>query len=392
MKPILKTTAIAAALLIAVGGSAWQVWGSSASAASAQASTPAAALSVTLTTPTRAAWPQTLQASGTLSAWQEAVIGAETGSLRITELLADVGSRVRRGQLLARLADDALQAQLQKQQAAVAQSRASLAQAQMNLQRAGAVDGSGALSGQQIDDYRITEATSRAALASSEADLLATRIQLSQTRILAVDDGIVSSRNAVLGNVVPAGTELFRLVRQGKVEWRAELAARQLAQVQPGQVAHLTLASGQQIEGRVRLIAPTFSTSTGRALVYVSLPADSEVQPGLFANGSIDGPATPALTLPQTALVPRDGRNDVFLLKDDGTVTRRTVSVGRRLGDRVEVLAGLKDDARVVASGGAFLSEGTPVQVAQATPAAPAGRPDLKLTLNDTPNLQGVRP
>lgn len=385
MKPSLKTTAIAAALLIAIGGGAWQVWGGTASAAPAQAATPAAALSVALTTPTRTAWPQTLQASGTLSAWQEAVIGAETGSLRITELLADVGSRVRRGQLLARLADDALQAQLQKQQAAVAQARAGLAQAQMNLQRAGAVDGSGALSGQQVDDYRIAEATNRAALASAEADLLATRIQLAQTRILAVDDGIVSSRSAVLGNVVPAGTELFRLVRQGKVEWRAELAARQLAQVQAGQVAHLTLASGQVIEGRVRLVAPTFSTSTGRALVYVSLPADSAVQPGLFANGSIDGPVTPALTLPQTALVPRDGRNDVFLLKDDGTVTRRTVSIGRRIGDRVEVLAGLKDDARVVASGGAFLSEGTPVQVAQAAPA-------VKLTLNDNPNPQGARP
>jgi len=388
MKPSLKTGSIAAALLIAVGGTAWQVWGNAAPASAAAAaagpgSAATPALSVELTTPVRTTWPQTLQATGTLTAWQEAVIGAETGSLRITELLADVGSRVRRGQLLARLADDSLQAQLQKQQAAVAQARASLSQAQMNLQRAGAVDGSGALSSQQIDDYRIAEATSRASLASAEADLLSTRIQLSQTRILAVDDGIVSSRSAVLGNVVPAGTELFRLVRQGKVEWRAELAARQLAQVQPGQAARLTLASGQVLEGRVRLVAPTFSTSTGRAIVYVSLPAGSEVQPGLFASGSIDGPATPALTLPQSALVLRDGRSDVFLLKDDGTVTRRTVAVGRRVGDRVEVLSGLKEGSRVVASGGAFLSEGTPVQVAQA---------DARLSLNDTPHLQGTRP
>ena len=375
----LKNSAIAAVLLVALGGGAWQVWGG-ASAATAS-STPVPALGVVVTTPTRITWPQTLQATGTLSAWQEAVIGAETGSLRITELLVDVGSRVRRGQLLARLADDALQAQLQKQQAAVAQARAGLVQAQMNLQRAGAVDGSGALSSQQVDDYRIAEATNRATLASAEADLLATRIQLAQTRILAVDDGIVSSRSAVLGNVVPAGTELFRLVRQGKVEWRAELAARQLAQVKPGQAARITLASGRSLAGTVRLVAPTLSTSTGRALVYVSLPDDGEAQPGLFASGSIEGPATPALTLPQAALVPRDGRQDVFVLKDDGTVTRRTVSVGRRVGDRVEILGGLKEGSRVVA-GGAFLSEGSTVEVAQAGAA-----PDTSST-----SQQGTRP
>ena len=91
MTPSLKTTALAAVLLVAVGGSAWQVWGNSAAAAPA-AATPPVSLSVNLTTPTRSSWPQTLQASGTLMAWQDAVIGAETGSLRITELLRRRGA------------------------------------------------------------------------------------------------------------------------------------------------------------------------------------------------------------------------------------------------------------------------------------------------------------
>jgi RND family efflux transporter MFP subunit len=325
---------------------------------------PSAALTVQLVTPSTQDWPQIVQASGPLAAWQEAVVGTETGSLRITELLVDVGSSVKRGQLMARLADEMLQADLSKQNAALDQARLNLAQAQANLQRTKAVTDSGALSGQKIEEYKIEEALKRAALASSEADQKSTRIRLAQTRIVAVDDGVVLARSAMLGNVVPAGTELFRLVRQGRIEWHAELDAQQLARVQQGQAARLTLPGGVAASGTVRLVAPTLSTSTGRATVYVSLAPGSGAQVGMFASGTIELAQAPALTLPQSAVVLRDGRSDVYQMNPDGvTVSRRTVVTGRRQGDRVEVVSGLDSKARVVASGGAFLSEGSRVQV-----------------------------
>jgi RND family efflux transporter MFP subunit len=334
----------------------------SAAPASTADATAGAALAVSTTTPLRQTWPTQLLASGNLAAWQEAIVGAQTGSLRIAELYVDVGQPVKRGQLLARLADDSLKASLDKQNAAIATARANLEQARANVLRARAVSGSGAISGKSIDDYVIAEATSQAALASAQADLRGTQIQLEQTRIVAVDDGYVSSRSALLGNVVAAGSELFRLVRQSRIEWHAEVDAQRVSQVHVGQVVRVLLPDGSVSEGRVRLVAPTLSTSTNRATVYVALPAGSGAAPGMFASGTIEGEATAALTLPQSAVVPRDGRNDVYLLKDDSTVTRRTVVTGRRQGDRIEVLSGLPADARVVASGGAFLAEGVKVE------------------------------
>jgi RND family efflux transporter MFP subunit len=372
-----------AAVALLAGGATWVTRGgpttgassafaaSSASGKASGAGSTSTALAVTVTTPLRLTWPQTLQATGALAPWQEAVIGAETGNLRIAELHADIGSRVKRGELLARLADDGPQADLRKQEALVAQARASLLQAQGNVARVRATNGSGAISGQKMDEYVVTEATSRASLAAAEADQLSAQIRLAQTRILAVDDGIVSSRSALLGSVVATGSELFRLVRQGRIEWQAELDPQQLERVATGQGASVTLPTGKTVEGRVRLIAPTLSTRTGRATAYVSLPTDRGVQAGIFASGSIDGPATQALTLPQSAIVMRDGRNDLYLLKDDGTAARHTVTTGRRRGDRVEVTAGLAPDARVIVSGAAFLSDGMAVTVV-AQPASSA--------------------
>lgn len=337
----------------------------SASEKSDEKTSAATALSVELTSPTTQNWPQQVLASGALAPWQEAIVSSETGSLRISEVLVDVGSSVKRGQLMARLADASVQADLRKQDAAVEQAKLNLTQASNNLKRTHAAADSGALSGQKIDEYVIDEALKRAALASAEADQQNTRIQLAQTRIVAADDGVVSSRSAVLGNVVAAGTELFRLVRQGRIEWRAELDAQQLAQIKPGQTARLTLPGGQQATGTVRLVAPTLNTSTGRALVYISVAANSGAQSGMFASGTIELAQTPALTLPQSAIVLRDGRSDVYVLADAGSnkVSRRTVVTGRRVGDRVELLSGLDASAKVVVSGGAFLSEGARVQI-----------------------------
>lgn len=343
-------------------------------AASAAASAPqeASVLTVEVVSPQSLVWPQTVSTSGALSAWQEIIASPETGGLRIAELLVDVGSRVKKGQLLARLSDESLGNDLHKQQALVAQAQSSLDQAVSNARRAQLVEGSGGLSAQSIEQYRITEATSRASLASAKADLEATQLKLRQTRVLAPDDGLVSSRSGILGNVVNAGTELFRLVRQSRVEWQAEVDARQLAQVREGQRAHVKLPTGQRVDGRVRLVGPVLSTSTGRALVYVSLPVDSPARVGMFANGSIELADKPALTLPQSALVARDGRDYVYLLSDGDKVKSVPITTGRRQQQRVEVLGGIASDAKVVASGGAFLADGARVTVSAARPATKA--------------------
>lgn len=360
-KPKFRRSAVIAVILLLVVVAAAVFLRPSAKAPAATA--PASAMTVEVIAPDRRDWPQTLQGSGPVTAWQELIVSPETGGYRVSALLVDVGDVVKRGQVLARLADDSLKVDLRKQEAVVAQSRSSLEQASAYVRRANAVGATGSLSEQQIEEYRISEATARATLRSSQADLDSVRLKLAQTRVLAPDDGVVSSKTGIVGNVVSAGTELFRLVRQGRLEWRPEFDARELASVKAGQKAELTLPNGERVGGTVRIAAPTLSTTTGRATVYVTLDSNDNARAGMFASGPIRLGSAPAATLAQTAIVMRDGRAYVYLVDADSKVSAKAVTTGRRQDDRVELLSPLPADARVVASGGAFLSEGVQVTV-----------------------------
>ena len=283
--------------------------------------------------------------------------------MRVVDIAVEVGDRVSRGQELARLSQDTVKAELAQQEARVAQVRSALAEAQANGQRARTVKDKGAMSEQQITQYLIAEEAAKANLAAAQAALESQRIRLAQTRILAVDDGVVSARGAILGMVAQTGTELFRIVRQGRIEWRAEVTAAQLAQVRPGQEAVLELPGGETVTGRVRIPAPTLDANTRYALVYVDVPADSPARVGMFARGTIRLGASSALTLPESAVVLRDGKSLVFELGEGDRVLQRQVETGRRSEGRVEIREGLAADARVVASGGAFLNDGDLVRV-----------------------------
>ena len=334
------------------------------------AAAPKAALTVTVVKPTMQEWSTGIAATGSLAAWQEAVIASEISGLRITELKVDVGDKVKRGQVLAVLSQEAVVADVAKAQAAVAQAEASLADAKINANRARSLKSTGALPDQQIDQYITSEATAKAALDAQRAALKAEQIRLTQTKVLAVDDGVVSSRSATLGSVVQTGTELFRLVRKNRIEWQAEVPGRDSAQIQAEQKAQLRLPTGESVEGSVRMIAPTLDANTRNIVAYVSLPLDSPAKAGMFAQGTILTGASQALTVPQTAVVLRDGNSYVFEVSNDNHVAQRLVKTGRRLQDSVEILEGLSDQAQVVNTGGAFLNDGDTVQIV-----APAANP-----------------
>lgn len=322
-----------------------------------------AALTVTVAVPAERDWAETVPASGWLKPWHEAIIASEASGLRITDTLVDVGSVVSKGDPLARLAQETVLADLRKQQAAVETAKADLAKANANAQRARKVQGSGALSDEKVNEYLIAEQTAAADLDSAEATLESQKIKLAQTTIAAVDDGLITSRSAQLGAVVSAGTELFRLQRQQRVEWQAEVSARSLPRIREGLDAVILGPGDRRIGGKVRLVGPTVSTDTGRAIVYVALPTESHPPAGLYATGQIELQKTPALTVPETALVLRDGMNYLFTVGEDRRVTRVRVETGRRNGGEVEILSGIDRTAKVVKSGGAFLSDKAMVRV-----------------------------
>jgi RND family efflux transporter MFP subunit len=336
------------------------------------------ALTVTTVQPQRESLPTTLAANGNIVAWQEASVGAEAAGLRLTQVRANVGDRVRQGQVLAVLSGDTVQADLAQSRAALAEAEAAAAEAANNAQRARTLQGTGALSASQINQYLTAEQTARARVEAARAQLQAQRVRLAQTTVNAPDSGIISSRTATVGAVVAPGTELFRLIRQGRLEWRAEVTSSELGRLTVGTRALVTAASGARLEGRVRMIGPTVDPQTRAALVYVDvkpLPGmAASARAGMFARGEFDLGAAPALTVPQQAVVVRDGFSYVYRVNPDHRVTQVKVQTGRMAGDRVAIVEGLAPEARIVAAGAGFLNDGDLVRVAE-QPATPALAP-----------------
>ena len=328
------------------------------------------ALTVTGTQAQTQALPIKLTANGNIAAWQEASVGAEIGGLRLAEVLVNVGDTVQRGQVLARFATDAVQADLAQARAVVAEASASAQEATANADRVRALLNTGVFSGQQSSQYLTAEQTAKARVESAKAVMAAQLLRLQNTEVRASDSGIISARLATVGAVVGAGSELFKLIRQGRLEWRAEVGANELYRLPVGAAVNVAAASGSPVTGRVRTVAPTVDPQTRSGLVYVDLPSGPSRQAGLkagmFASGEFELGSSPALTVPQQAVVVRDGFSYVFRLNADQRVSQLKVQTGRRVGERVELLDGVGADSSLVASGAGFLNDGDLVKVAPA--------------------------
>jgi HlyD family secretion protein len=331
-----------------------------------------AALTVTAVPPSNSSLALKLAANGNVAAWQEASIGAEASGLRLTQVLVNVGDTVKKGQLLATFAGDAVQADVAQAKASLMEAQANALDAAANAERARTLQNTGALSTQQINQYLTAEKTATARVQAAQATLNAQGVRTQNTQVRAPDNGVISARGATVGAVVGAGAELFRLIRGGRLEWRAEVTSNEIASIKPGSKATVTAASGAQVEGTVRTIAPTVDAATRNALVYVDLPVNAGVKAGMFAKGEFALGAANALTLPQQALVLRDGFTYAMRVEANNKVTQVKLETGRRVGDAVEIKQGAKASDRFVASGASFLADGDTVKVVDAKPAVAA--------------------
>lgn len=329
-------------------------------------------LTVTVVSPQIGSLAQKINANGNLAAWQEAIVGAEANGLKITEVRVNVGDRVQRGDVLAVLQTDGLRAEMAQAEAALAEATASGQEAKAQAERARSLQQQGFFSNAQLSQALATEASALARVQSARAMVQLQNVRLAQAQVRAPDAGVISARQATVGSVVGAGTELFRLIRQGRIEWRAEVTAAEIGRIQVGAPVKVLAASGQVLQGKVRMLAPSVDAQTRNALVYVDLPAATgSARAGMFAQGEIGLGQSQALTVPQTAVVVRDGFSYVYSVGSNQKVSQLKVQTGRQSGERVEILSGLKADARVVASGGAFLNHGDTVRVVEALVALP---------------------
>ncbi|WP_420224194.1 efflux RND transporter periplasmic adaptor subunit [Pigmentiphaga litoralis] len=354
------------------------------------AAAPRPSLTVTVEAPQSTQLTTTLSANGNIAAWQEASVGSESAGLKLSEVRVNVGDTVKKGQVLATFSGETVQADVAQARASLAEAKANAADAANNASRARTLEQTGALSQQQINQYATNAETARARVEAAEAVLAAQQVRGRNTQVLAPDDGVISSRTATVGSVVGAGTELFKLIRQGRLEWRAEVTSAELGRINVGMPAVIVGASGARVHGKVRSIAPTVDPQTRAALVYVDvlgvLPADApapvapaaatgavsaspgaanttsakpaaaslpagklkaspvnmaqttSLKAGMFARGDFELGQARAVTVPQASIVPRDGFNHVLLLQPDNRVAQLKIETGRRVGDRVEVI------------------------------------------------------
>ena len=334
------------------------------------ASAAAPALTVTIARPQILEWPETIFASGAIEPWQEASVSAQIGGQRIAEVLAEVGDVVTEGQLLARLDTELLRAELAELQAALAQAEASREEAAANRVRAEGLRERGLLSEQDILRATTLATVAQTQVAAARARLDSLRLRLRYAEIVAPDDGVITARSAMLGAVTQAGQELFRLIRQQRLEWRGELTAEQLVRLTKHAAVELALPDGSKAHAKVRRIAPAMTSGSRLALVYADVAPGSAARAGMYAEGTILLDPKPALAVPAGSVVIRDGRSIVFTIADDrsGDIARiaaRTVEIGRRREADVEILRGLDARESVVLQGAGFLSDGDIVRIVQ---------------------------
>jgi len=320
--------------------------------------------------PQRAAYAVSIPAQGEIAAWETSVVSSEISGVRVEHIQVDVGEAVRAGQTLAQLDGSFLALEVQRLQAQTQQARIALQQAHDNAARARQLQATGSMAQQQIAAMLADEQSAAQQLQALEAQLHSQQLRWQRRTITAPDDAVVLAKDLALGQVVSAGQPLFRLLRQGRLEWRARVGAQDWGRITAGMPATLHTGDGTSYRGTVRAVQPDMDSRTREATVYVRLDAGLQdgLVPGMFAQGAFALPQREGWRVPQTAVVLRDGRSLVFKVGADSRVQAVAVALlaqeipaGQSAG--YWLVSGLDGTEAIVIHGGEFLADGQHVAV-----------------------------
>jgi len=305
--------------------------------------------------------------SGAIAARDEAAISAEGEGGRVSALLAEVGDRVKAGQVLARLDTSLVAPQVASLEASLQESKANAAVAEADYRRAQAVASTGALSVQEIERRGAAAVAAGAKVKVVSAQLSEAQARLRRTEVRAPFDGIVLTRSAEVGQLAgPGGAPLFRVGRAGGIEMRGNVAERDLPRLAPGQAARVRVTGVEQaFEGKVRLIGAVIDPQTRLGSVRIDLPAHRDLRPGAFARGEISVGSARRPMLPQTAVMSDPTGNYVLVVGADDKVVRRDVRVEGSRAEGVVLGGGLKEGEKVVTTAGPYLRPGEAVRIAR---------------------------
>lgn len=346
---------------------------------------------------------RTIDVVGTLTAVDQVTVSSEAEG-KVRAILADLGDRVRAGQALVQLDNEKQQYTFEQQQAALARTlaqygapdpehlpeientpdvrraNADLVQATRAYDRANELfkrtlvsqqdfeDARAALQGKKAAyDVSLQNARNlRASIQASEAAMKLAARQLRDTDIRAPFDGYVEKRLVNLGELVKAQMPVMAIVKLDPLKVTAEIPEKMAPWIADGRPVelHVDAYPSRTFAGKVTRISPAVNTSTRAFPFEAVVPnSDAALKPGTFARVHVEsGKVDDILTLPYGALQYRYGVNRVFVV-NAGRLNMRELQVGERLGDRIEVVSGVKEGEQVATTDVETLNDGAPVAV-----------------------------
>jgi RND family efflux transporter MFP subunit len=345
-----------------------------------------------------------VQVTGTLAAQDQATVSVKVPG-RLRAITVDLGSAVRKGQLVAQVEQQDYQLRVQQSEAALAQSRARLglapdgAEEKVDLEQTGTVRQARAVMDEArksrersaslveqgviarsefeaadsaykvaVSKYQdaVEEIRNRQALlAQRRTELALARQQLADTAVVAPFDGIVQERKASAGEYLAAGAPVVEIVRVNPLRFRAEVPERDAGSVRAGQQVRVTVdGAAQSYAGRIVRLSPTITEQSRMLIVEAEVANDGTLRPGAFARADIvTSDTSMAVTVPSNAIVNFAGIEKVILIQN-GKALEKSITTGRRINDLTEVLAGVNVGDMVVINPG-NLQSGMAVQVVE---------------------------
>jgi RND family efflux transporter MFP subunit len=304
--------------------------------------------------------------SGNLQAAQEATVRAQIGGT-VLQTLADEGSRVATGTLLARIDDRTIRDQYLSARSAVTSAQSAADVAQRNLERNERLATAGAIADRDLESSRSQSVAAQSQLADAKARLTLQEKQLADAQVKAPFSGIISKRQVSGGDVVQPGGEMFNVVDPSTMRLEAAVPANQLTAIKIGSPVSFSVSGypDRAFDGKITRINPIADPTTGQVRVVVSVPnAGNNLVGGLFAEGRVATERRNALVVPTSAVDVTGVKPFVIRLKA-GKVERVDVELGLRdeESERVEIKTGIEKGDTLLVGAARGISPGTPVRV-----------------------------
>jgi RND family efflux transporter MFP subunit len=309
--------------------------------------------------------PEIAEASGGVEPWRRVSPGSKILG-RVDEVAVQEGDRVAAGQLLARLERRDLAAAVEQAAAAVAMAEAQAENARRQRERMETLHARGSVTDKNLEDATAGDRVAAAAVAQARANLDAARVAISYSEVRSPLAGWVVERRVQAGDMATPGQPLFTIEDLSRVKVVVEVAEAEVVGLAPGAPATVGIdVLGSELPARVDRVVPAGDPASRTFAVKLVLDnPDGRIKSGMFARARFPRGSRQALLVPRAAVVDRGQLRGLFVVDDGGRARLRWIKLGRPLGERVEVLAGLEPGERFAVAPPPGLSDGVPVAAA----------------------------